>query len=240
MRIDILLDLRDKLKRDEISYHSAFEVLKTLPKPWKEKEWRIERSVLIKNYCENCNSKIGPFFLQHTKQPPEFKFIKERKAYEFLKEEIGDIDAYLNNSLKAHIEKVIENNYILKPGCPQCKSLSIRQRKTMSPKYMCKCNFTFEEPETVKYYLQRLGFYDSKNGFVENSAPKETGVMHHSPYYEPLKSRTFLLICGNNYEVRNSTQVVIPILHAKCYPLNSRFKAYVPAYERIRKYFSEL
>jgi len=48
VRIDILIDLRDKLKRDEISYHSAFEILKTLPKPWKEEEWIKGREVLIK------------------------------------------------------------------------------------------------------------------------------------------------------------------------------------------------
>lgn len=89
----------------------------------------------------------------------------------------------------------------------------------------------------VNYWLQMLGLYDSENSFKEFSAPKPVGVENSSPYYEATKRRAFLMICGNRYKVTDSNQVVIPILHAKCYPLNERFKAYKPAYDRISSYF---
>jgi len=80
----------------------------------------------------------------------------------------------------------------------------------------------------VNYWLQKLGLYDSKDGFVEKSSPKTNGIKEKS---------TFQMICGNNYQVSEGAQTVIPILHAKCFPLNKQFKAYKPAYERIRNYF---
>jgi len=89
----------------------------------------------------------------------------------------------------------------------------------------------------VNYWLQKLGLYDSKDGFAEKSSPKTNGILHEPPYYEPKGKSPFLMICGNRYHVSGGKQVVIPILHAKCFPLNNHFKAYEPAYERIIQYF---
>lgn len=89
----------------------------------------------------------------------------------------------------------------------------------------------------VNYWLQKLGLYDSKDDFVEKSSPKSNGIQNEPPYYEPKEKSTFLMICGNNYHVSAGTQTVIPILHAKCFPLNKQFRAYEPAYEGIRGYF---
>ena len=89
----------------------------------------------------------------------------------------------------------------------------------------------------VNYWLQKLGMYESNDGFVEKSSPKINGILHEPPYYEPKEKRTFLMICGNSYQVSDSKQIVIPILHAKCFPLNKQFRAYEPAYERIQNYF---
>jgi len=89
----------------------------------------------------------------------------------------------------------------------------------------------------VNYWLQKLGLYDSNDEFVEKSTPNSNGISNNPPYYEPKEKRTFLLICGNRYKLTGGTQTVIPILHAKCFPLNEQFKAYEPAYERIRSYF---
>ncbi|MDD4403336.1 MAG: hypothetical protein PHO36_01005 [Parabacteroides sp.] len=97
--------------------------------------------------------------------------------------------------------------------------------------------YIFPMSQQVNYWLQMLGLYDSENSFKEFSAPKPIGVENSSPYYEATKQRAFLMICGNKYKVTDSNQVVIPILHAKCYPLNERFKAYKPAYDRISSYF---
>lgn len=132
------------------------------------------------------------------------------------------------------------------PHAPKGKTVYISEEKAIEGLKNIKkillqnptIKYIFPMSLQVNYWLQKLGLYESKNGFVEKSTPRVKGVLNHSPYYEPIKSQSFLLICGNNYDVCNSTQVVIPILHAKCYPLNFRFKAYVPAYERIIKFFS--
>lgn len=89
----------------------------------------------------------------------------------------------------------------------------------------------------VNYWLQKLGFYNSSSEFLEKSTPKTFGIQNEPPYFEPTGKSPFLMICGNKYKVNNGTQTVIPILHAKCFPLNNQFRAYEPAYERIRNYF---
>ena len=89
----------------------------------------------------------------------------------------------------------------------------------------------------VNYWLQKLGLYYSSAEFVEKSTPKTKGILNEPPYYEPKEKYTFLLICGRKYQVKEGTKIVIPILHAKCFPLNKQFVAYEPAYERIRNYF---
>ena len=89
----------------------------------------------------------------------------------------------------------------------------------------------------VNFWLQKLGFYNSSDEFIEKSTPKTNGIQNKPPYYEPNGKSPFLLICGNKFQVSGGTQTVIPILHAKCFPLNKRFRAYEPVYERIRNYF---
>jgi hypothetical protein len=89
----------------------------------------------------------------------------------------------------------------------------------------------------VNYWLQKLGLYQSSAEFIDKSTPKTIGIQNEPPYYEPTGKSPFLLICGNRYRVTGGTQYVIPILHAKCFPLNKQFKAYEPAYENIRNYF---
>ena len=152
MRVDKLVEIRERLKEGLISYHDAYEIIKSMPKPWHEAEWKLDRDLLIKDYCENCNSSSGPFVLQHTKHPDKFKKVKEQIALGYLKIEVGDIDAHFKLLMQTHIKSVVENRYELKPGCPKCKSLSIRSRQSLSPKYVCKCTFSFEEPEIVDYY----------------------------------------------------------------------------------------
>jgi hypothetical protein len=89
----------------------------------------------------------------------------------------------------------------------------------------------------VNYWLQKLGLYDSNDDFVEKSSPKAKGFLNEPPYYEPKEKSPFLMICGYKYQVKEATQALIPILHAKCFPLNKKYRAYEPAYERVRDYF---
>ena len=91
----------------------------------------------------------------------------------------------------------------------------------------------------VNYLLQKLGFYFSNLEFIEQSEPKEEGVVNIPPYYEAKKDyrHPFLLICGNQYMVKGENQIVIPILHSKNYPLKGRFLSYSDSYNRIKEYF---
>ena len=90
----------------------------------------------------------------------------------------------------------------------------------------------------VNYWLQKLGFYVSNNGFVEKSEPKEIGLLNDPPYYLPKQDRTFTLICGNVFPINEGNQIVVPILHSKQFPLTDRTKAYNPAYEKIKAFFN--
>jgi hypothetical protein len=90
----------------------------------------------------------------------------------------------------------------------------------------------------VNYWLQKLGFYSSNNGIVEKSEPKEIGLLNDPPYYQPKQSRTFMLICGNAFPINDGRQIVVPILHSKQFPLTERTKAYTPAYEKMKAYFT--
>lgn len=89
----------------------------------------------------------------------------------------------------------------------------------------------------VNYWLQKLGLYYSIEEFIKKSTPKNKGVQNKPPYYEPIGKSPFLLICGNGYKFTGGTQIVIPILHSRSFPLNKQHKAYVPSYERISYYF---
>ncbi len=89
----------------------------------------------------------------------------------------------------------------------------------------------------VNYWLQKLGFYNSKNDFLTNSEPKIIGKENSSPYYQPKKTKTFVSICGNTYNKFGGNQIVIPILHTKNYPLTERFKAYKTCINKVKIYF---
>lgn len=131
------------------------------------------------------------------------------------------------------------------PHAPKSKTVYISEDKAITGfeniKRIVKENpsieYIFPMSLQVNYWLQKLGLYQSSIEFVKNSSPKTIGVHNEPPYYEPVGKSPFLMICGNRYQVAGGTQTVIPILHAKCFPLNKQFRAYEPAYEKIRNYF---
>ncbi len=131
------------------------------------------------------------------------------------------------------------------PHAPKSKTVYIPEEKAIPGVEHIKkiiaenptIEYVFPMSLQVNYWLQKLGFYFSSDEFVEKSAPKIIGIQNVPPYYEPKEKRTFLLICGNRYLAIGGTQIVVPILHAKNFPLNSQFAAYEPAYENIINYF---
>jgi len=131
------------------------------------------------------------------------------------------------------------------PHAPKSKTVYIPEEKAITGVENIKkiidenstIEYLFPMSLQVNYWLQKLGLYYSSDEFIEKSTPKTIGIQNKPPYYEQTGKSPFLLICGNRYHVTGGIQVVIPILHAKCFPLNKQFRAYEPAYERIRNYF---
>jgi hypothetical protein len=131
------------------------------------------------------------------------------------------------------------------PHAPKDKTVYIPEEKAITGVENIKqiigenqgIEYIFPMSLQVNYWLQKLGLYDSNDEFVEKSTPRTKGILNEPPFYEAKENRTFLMICGNSYQVIGGNQTVIPILHAKCFPLNQRFRAYKPAYERISNYF---
>jgi len=131
------------------------------------------------------------------------------------------------------------------PHAPKSKTVYIPEEKAITGVENIKkiidenstIEYLFPMSLQVNYWLQKLGLYYSSDEFIEKSTPKTIGIQNKPPYYEQTGKSPFLLICGNLYRVTGGSQVVIPILHAKCFPLNKQFKAYEPAYENIRNYF---
>ncbi len=131
------------------------------------------------------------------------------------------------------------------PHAPKGKTVYIPEDKALAGVENIKriieenpsIEYIFPMSLQVNYWLQKLGLYQSSAEFVVISTPKTIGIQHEPPYYEPTGKSPFLLICGNRFQVTGGTQYVIPILHAKCFPLNKQFKAYEPAYDNIRNFF---
>jgi hypothetical protein len=86
----------------------------------------------------------------------------------------------------------------------------------------------------VNYWLQTLGFYSAANKFATDSRPKQAGLQNIPPYYEPIRPRTFQMICGNRY-IADKKYALFPILHVKQWPLKDNFVlAYNKAYKNCR------
>jgi hypothetical protein len=116
---------------------------------WQTKEWKARRAELIKNACEQCGSTKGPFTLQHFKRP-------------------GSIFDVVNQAVGPVRWAEWESHYAVEPedktpitrrrqACPQCRGISILERKTKTPRFRCTsrvkgvCNFEFDDPVEVDW-----------------------------------------------------------------------------------------
>ena len=99
--------------------------------------------------------------------------------------------------------------------------------------------YVFPMSLQVNYWLQKLGLYDSNDSFVEDSEPVQSGIQQMC--FRPKKERTFLMICGKQYQViGGSGQIVVPTLHSKNYPIKGRFAVYEDCYQKTREYFGSI
>ena len=87
--------------------------------------------------------------------------------------------------------------------------------------------------QQVNYWLQKYGFYRTGTSFCDNAQPKQKGIDNDPPYYEPMRGKAFLEICGNVYTL-DTGQRLIPILHTKQY---GKLMAYGQCYERLMDLF---
>ncbi len=96
--------------------------------------------------------------------------------------------------------------------------------------------YVFAMSLQVNYWLQELGLYNSHDGFLEDTRPKENDVKVQG--FKANKGRTFLRICGKRFGINGFDNVlIIPVLHTKQYPLAGRMLAYEDCYRDIRNYF---
>lgn len=84
----------------------------------------------------------------------------------------------------------------------------------------------------VFYHLVRTGFVSDSDeilqAFLRRAQPKPTAKERKA--YEPTARSPFLLVCGQEYCHRNDHIPIIPIVHIRQWPLNSKMK---PRYEPL-------
>jgi len=93
--------------------------------------------------------------------------------------------------------------------------------------------------QQVNYWLRALEYCDADPIFVKEAKPKQVGVDHAPPYYEPQKPKAFLRVCGQALESPGEF-VVVPVLHVKQWPLNPRMSAYEPCVSLAERNVSQL
>lgn len=194
---------------------------------------RLQTSDTIANYC---------FFADYYfKKVPKIR--SEKRKYGLAKSAFEQITYITHN--KYNPEEIYFTNLCNEslPRAPKGKTVLIPERKAKKglDNIMCilrktEIDYVFPMSLQVNYWLQKLGFYDSENGFIEKSEPKEKGLKSKSPYYESKERKSFTLICGNIYS-NGKKCLIIPILHPKNFPINKKFETYQECYNRIRKYF---
>ena len=151
MDINELLQLKYQIENKCVDLQTAKEVLfqhKNI-KSWHTKEWKTRRLLVLKDKCEQCGS-TEVLTLQHKIHPRQYgeckyimicrygeKYNLENPINELVPEQ--EVFEWYNKMPKKQIKV-----------CPKCNYASIRERKTMKPKYVCgKCSYAFNKCNIV-------------------------------------------------------------------------------------------
>lgn len=155
MNIDTITTLLSNLEAGRITWEQALTQVIALPKVWQTLEWKQRRDALIGDICAVCASQDGPFVLQHLVPTLPFKQVCELVKAEFRAQLLPLVEQRVTQEMVA--EHIGAGEARL--ACPTCGSLTIRERKTMFPPYICqKCEKYrhptpwFETPVRVRYY----------------------------------------------------------------------------------------
>jgi hypothetical protein len=155
MHIAEVTALLAQLEEEKITWEQALVEVTALPNVWQTKEWKEQRESLIGDCCAVCETTQGPFVLQHLFHCYSFKevcqIVKEGLRLQLLPQVAATVtDAVV----EAHIGPGKERQ-----ACPICTSVSIRERKTMEPRYICSRGENgwhrpagFSTPVAVRYY----------------------------------------------------------------------------------------
>jgi hypothetical protein len=202
-------DIKNELIEDLITWQDALSFLTSREKPWSTKEWKEKRDVLIKDYCESCGKKEGPFVLQHLEQPPKTSIIFSRIRHEYFEE-------YSNKYTFKYKKKI---KYIDRESCPNCGSLNVRFLKTESIwKCYGKCKRRFENPVIIQDIdpIQKKDIQEKKKIFREEKyrafeekykdiIGKEAvleSISYHEEYISLKNTSTFCKKCAFLWDIK--------------------------------------
>jgi hypothetical protein len=162
MRIALLENLENDLKLDKIGYQEVADLIFKSTKPWQTIEWKNLREQLLKDYCEQCDTKDRTMVIQHFWHPQDYSTIQYNIVGRYVDEYYCKFfnDYYLE--LEIEIERVWNEQAIEKNICPKCSSINFNERITKTPKYRCnKCKLEFDEAA-----IGRLLGLSTKDEFV--------------------------------------------------------------------------
>lgn len=155
MNVAEISAILEQLEAGVITWEQALVQVTALPNAWQTKEWKQRREALIGTACAVCETTEGPFVLQHLMHCDSFKELCQTVKEEFRQQLRPTVlDKVTTADVAAHIgpgEKRL--------ACPTCGSISLRERKTMYPPYLCQfkgCPQPLtDKPVSVRYYLKQ-------------------------------------------------------------------------------------
>ncbi|MBW1613964.1 MAG: hypothetical protein JRJ57_08340 [Deltaproteobacteria bacterium] len=150
----IISEVKEALINEKIKYSEAWKIIKSNPKPWQRTEWKETRKKIIKDYCEVCGSKEGPMVLQHNSHQQNFGVLYNIFFNSLLSKEIDVIEKEADIIRPDEIQKLLNKYSELKKCCPEYGSHTLRDRKNITPHYICAKGHAFDIPEENIYYAK--------------------------------------------------------------------------------------
>ena len=209
------IEIRDQLIDDIISWRDVQECIEAKRwRPWDIKEWKVKRDLIIKDYCEKCDSKDGEMVLQHSRQPRKIDTIiqdyrkfysKEITEYINLKPFVFDLSKYPKNI----------------DCCPKCMSQVLRFRKKdgewtcLGVKNGIRCGFKFyvAEKDVDKHIERELVKDEKKRRYIEyldiSGMGKEIALTALDEVISYLSMENIITLCKKCAYVEDMTNLVL-------------------------------
>jgi hypothetical protein len=192
---------------------------------------RLQKSSTIADCCFFANYYFRPMPTQKNEQR---KYSLAKSVFDYIRDITSkyyqDEEIYLTNLCNDALPNAPEGKTVFIP-LEKAENGLKNIRRVLSN---AKIEFIFPMSMQVNYWLQKLGFYNSNNGFVECAKPSLVGIENEPPYYKESVGGQFRSICGYRY-VGDDKYNLFPILHVKNYPPDDRFLTYQLNYEQMRE-----